>query len=49
MVKVAAKLKTQRTIHVWRAERRINQQDLTDAIGVTSATIISTEKLSRCF
>ncbi len=44
MVKVAAKLKIQSTIHVCRAEKRMTQQDLADAIGVTRATIISIEK-----
>ena len=55
MVKVATKLKIQSTIHVCRAEKRMTQQDLADAIGVTRATIIAIEKgnynpsLELCF
>lgn len=37
------KLKFTNNIHVLRAEQRITQQDLADAIGVTRATIISIE------
>lgn len=37
------KLKLTNNIHVLRAEQRITQQDLADAIGVTRATIISIE------
>ncbi len=44
MVKVTPKLKIQSTIHICRAEKRITQQDLADAVGVTRATIISIEK-----
>lgn len=55
MVKVAAKLKIQSKIHICRAEKKITQQDLADAVGVTRATIISIEKgnynpsLELCF
>lgn len=31
-------------IHVFRAENRITQQELADAVGVTRATIIAIEK-----
>ncbi len=37
------KLKFTNNIHVLRAEQRITQQDLADAIGVTRVTIISIE------
>ena len=55
MVKVATKLNIQSKIHVCRAEKKITQQDLADAIGVTRATIMSIEKgnynpsLELCF
>lgn len=44
MGKVPTKLKLQTTIHVCRAEKKITQQELADAIGVTRATILSIEK-----
>ena len=31
-------------VHVWRAERRITQEQLAQAIGVTRATIVAIEK-----
>ncbi len=38
------KLKISSRIHVHRAERRITQQQLADAVGVTRGTIIAIEK-----
>lgn len=38
------KLKIISKIHVYRAEKRITQQQLADAIGVTRGTIIAIEK-----
>lgn len=37
------KLKIESRIHVFRAERKITQQELALAVGVTRATIISIE------
>lgn len=37
-------LKIEARLHVWRAEKRITQEDLAKAIGVTRATIIAIEK-----
>lgn len=39
-----SKLKITSRIHVLRAEKRITQQELADAVGVTRATIIAIEK-----
>lgn len=38
------KLKIVSRIHVHRAERRITQQQLADAVGVTRGTIVAIEK-----
>jgi putative transcriptional regulator len=37
-------LKISNRIHVFRAEQRITQQQLADAIGVTRGTIVAIEK-----
>ncbi len=37
-------LKIESRLHVWRAEKRITQEELAKAIGVTRATIIAIEK-----
>ena len=37
-------LKIVNKIHVYRAEKRITQQQLADAIGVTRGTIVAIEK-----
>ena len=44
MGNLKAKLKITNNLHVLRAEKRITQQDLADAIGVTRATVNSMEK-----
>jgi len=31
-------------LHVWRAEKRLTQEDLANAVGVTRATILAIEK-----
>lgn len=41
--RIAQKLKIKNRVHVWRAERRISQQELAEAIDVTRATINSIE------
>lgn len=37
-------LKIKSRVHVFRAEKRITQQQLADAIGVTRGTIVAIEK-----
>ncbi len=44
MVNQTPKLRIISRIHVHRAERRITQQQLADAVGVTRGTIIAIEK-----
>lgn len=43
MGRIAQKLKIKSRVHVWRAEKRISQQELADAIDVTRATVNSIE------
>ena len=43
MGRIAQKLKIKSRVHVWRAEKRISQQELADAIDVTRATINAIE------
>ncbi len=38
------KLKIQSRVHVLRAERRITQEELAQAIGVTRGTVVAIEK-----
>lgn len=38
------KIKIQSRLHVLRAEKRLTQEDLAEAIGVTRGTIIAIEK-----
>lgn len=38
------KLKINSRVHVWRAEHRITQEQLAQAVGVTRATIVAIEK-----
>ena len=44
MSKKPQQLKINNRLHVWRAERKITQQELADEIGVTRPTIIAIEK-----
>lgn len=44
MGKLPSTLKIVSTIHVCRAEKKMTQQELADAVGVTRATIIAIEK-----
>jgi putative transcriptional regulator len=44
MGNIKTKLKISNTLHVLRAEKRLTQQGLADAIGVTRLTINSMEK-----
>ncbi len=44
MSDLKSNLKITSKIHVFRAEKRITQQQLADAIGVTRGTIIAIEK-----
>lgn len=44
MGKMPTKLQILSNIHACRAEKKITQQQLADAIGVTRATIIAIEK-----
>ncbi len=44
MGSLRSKLIIENTIHVQRAIRRITQQQLADAVGVTRATIVALEK-----
>lgn len=44
MAKKAYKLKISNRVHVFRAERRMTQQQLADAIDVTRATINALER-----
>ncbi len=44
MVNRAGPLKISNKIHVFRAEKRITQQELADAIGITRATVVAMEK-----
>lgn len=43
MKKTIKKLKIKSRLHVWRAERRITQEELAVAIGVTRPTIVAIE------
>lgn len=44
MVRLNKKLHIKNTIHVFRAQKRITQQQLAEQIGVTRATILALEK-----
>ena len=44
MGNLKAKLRIKNHLHVLRAEKRMSQQDLADAIGVTRATVNSMER-----
>ncbi len=43
MVK-SSSLVIQNRLHVWRAEKRVTQEELAKEVGVTRATIIAIEK-----
>lgn len=43
MGRIAQKLKIKSRVHVWRAEKRLSQQELAEAIDVTRATINAIE------
>ena len=43
MGRISQKIKILSRVHVFRAERRISQQELGDAVGVTRATINAIE------
>ena len=43
MGRMASSLKILSRVHVFRAEKRISQQELADAIGVTRATVNAIE------
>lgn len=43
MGRIPAKIKIGSRVHVFRAEMRLSQQDLADAVGVTRATINAIE------
>lgn len=42
-MKTKTRLSIQSRVHVFRAERRISQQELAEAVGVTRATITAIE------
>jgi len=43
MAKLAGKLKINNRLHVFRAERRLTQEQLAKAVGVTRATVVALE------